>query len=63
MLAAAGVFAYQCLDAMDGEQGRRTQAETPLEDLFDHGCDAISSGQSWLLTLHMPGLPLAVICS
>ena len=45
MLAAVGVFAYQCLDAMDGGQGRRMQAVTPLQELFDHGCDSFSSGQ------------------
>jgi ethanolaminephosphotransferase len=36
------VFTYQTLDALDGKQARRTQNSTPLGQLFDHGCDAVS---------------------
>ncbi len=35
-------FLYQTLDAIDGKQARRTQSSSPLGQLFDHGCDAIS---------------------
>ncbi|XP_069485994.1 cholinephosphotransferase 1 isoform X2 [Ambystoma mexicanum] len=43
LLCAAGLFAYQSLDAIDGKQARRTNTSTPLGELFDHGCDAIST--------------------
>lgn len=36
------VFLYQTLDALDGKQARRTKNSTPLGQLFDHGCDAVS---------------------
>ncbi|KAH9578001.1 CDP-alcohol phosphatidyltransferase [Trypanosoma melophagium] len=38
--AAASLFVYQTLDAIDGKQARRTQMMGPLGELFDHGCDA-----------------------
>jgi len=38
-----GLFLYQCLDAMDGKQARRTGSSSPLGELFDHGCDALST--------------------
>ncbi|ORC85622.1 aminoalcohol phosphotransferase [Trypanosoma theileri] len=38
--AAAALFIYQTLDAIDGKQARRTQMCGPLGELFDHGCDA-----------------------
>ena len=41
-LNAFGLFVYQTLDAVDGKQARRTGSSTPLGELFDHGCDAIS---------------------
>ncbi|KAL1928211.1 hypothetical protein VTP01DRAFT_3127 [Rhizomucor pusillus] len=57
---AAGLFAYQSLDAIDGKQARRTGMSGPLGELFDHGCDALNTtlgvltwasatylGQSW----------------
>ena len=40
---AVGPFAYQALDAVDGKQARRTNSSSPLGELFDHGCDAVSS--------------------
>ncbi|CAG0893323.1 unnamed protein product [Darwinula stevensoni] len=43
LLCAAGIFIYQSLDAIDGKQARRTGSSSPLGELFDHGCDAISS--------------------
>ncbi|XP_011498347.1 PREDICTED: choline/ethanolaminephosphotransferase 1 isoform X4 [Ceratosolen solmsi marchali] len=42
-LCAVGLFVYQSLDAIDGKQARRTGTSTPLGELFDHGCDSIST--------------------
>ncbi|XP_033343856.1 cholinephosphotransferase 1 isoform X7 [Bombus vosnesenskii] len=42
-LCALGLFIYQSLDAIDGKQARRTGTSTPLGELFDHGCDSIST--------------------
>jgi len=42
-LFALGLFIYQTLDAIDGKQARRTNTSGPLGELFDHGCDAIST--------------------
>ena len=36
---------YQSLDAIDGKQARRTNTNTPLGELFDHGCDSLSTGE------------------
>ncbi|XP_060788652.1 choline/ethanolaminephosphotransferase 1a [Neoarius graeffei] len=40
---AVGLFLYQSLDAIDGKQARRTNSSTPLGELFDHGCDSLST--------------------
>lgn len=40
-----GLFIYQSLDAIDGKQARRTNSSSPLGELFDHGCDSLSTGQ------------------
>ncbi|XP_022655457.1 choline/ethanolaminephosphotransferase 1-like [Varroa jacobsoni] len=40
---AVGLFIYQTLDACDGKQARRTGSSSPLGELFDHGCDALST--------------------
>ena len=45
MLAGLGLFIYQSLDAIDGKQARRTKQATPLGELFDHGCDSVSTGE------------------
>ena len=37
------LFFYQTLDAMDGKHARRSRNGTPLGQLFDHGCDALST--------------------
>lgn len=42
-LCALGLFIYQSLDAIDGKQARRTNSANPLGELFDHGCDSIST--------------------
>ena len=43
MLTAAGIFIYQTLDALDGKQARRTGSSSSFGELFDHGCDSIST--------------------
>lgn len=43
ILAAIGLFVYQTLDACDGKQARRTGNSSSLGELFDHGCDAVST--------------------
>eukprot|EP00949_MAST-11_sp_MAST-11-sp1_P004717 g4717.t1 len=43
IVAAACLFIYQTLDAMDGKQARRTGSSSPLGQLFDHGCDGMST--------------------
>lgn len=45
VLAAIGLFIYQTLDACDGKQARRTGNSSPLGELFDHGCDAVSTSK------------------
>ncbi|XP_060074498.1 choline/ethanolaminephosphotransferase 1-like [Ylistrum balloti] len=42
-LCGVGLFLYQSLDAIDGKQARRTGTNTPLGELFDHGCDSVST--------------------
>ncbi|XP_037792634.1 cholinephosphotransferase 1-like isoform X1 [Penaeus monodon] len=42
-LCAFGLFIYQSLDAIDGKQARRTGTSSPLGELFDHGCDSLST--------------------
>ena len=31
------------MDAIDGKQARRTGTACPLGELFDHGCDSLST--------------------
>lgn len=42
-LCGMGLLVYQSLDAIDGKQARRTNSSSPLGELFDHGCDSIST--------------------
>ncbi|XP_071099796.1 choline/ethanolaminephosphotransferase 1-like [Haliotis cracherodii] len=42
-MCGLGLFVYQSLDAIDGKQARRTKSNTPLGELFDHGCDSVST--------------------
>ena len=37
-------YNLQSLDAIDGKQARRTGTSSPLGELFDHGCDSLSTG-------------------
>lgn len=43
LLGALSIFIYQTLDACDGKQARRTQTQSQLGELFDHGCDSLST--------------------
>lgn len=43
LLGALSIFVYQTLDACDGKQARRTQSQSQLGELFDHGCDSLST--------------------
>lgn len=43
LICGLGLFAYQALDGIDGKQARRTGTNNQLGELFDHGCDAIST--------------------
>ena len=43
LLNAIGIFIYQTCDALDGKQARRTGSQSSFGELFDHGCDAIST--------------------
>ena len=43
MACAIGLFIYQSLDAIDGKQARRTGTNNQLGEMFDHGCDALST--------------------
>ena len=46
LLSCASLFVYQALDAIDGKQARRVNHATPLGELIDHGCDAVSLGEA-----------------
>jgi ethanolaminephosphotransferase len=41
-LGGFSVLFYLHLDCIDGKQARRTKSSSPLGQLFDHGCDALS---------------------
>lgn len=43
LIVAVTIFIYQTLDGTDGKQARRTQSASPLGELFDHGCDSLST--------------------
>lgn len=43
LFTAVSLFIYQTLDALDGKHARRTNTSSPLGELFDHGCDALST--------------------
>lgn len=45
------LFVYQTLDALDGKHARKTGSSSPLGELFDHGCDAVSTTLAMLITL------------
>lgn len=37
------IFAGQTLDAIDGKHARNTKRGSPLGQLMDHGCDALTN--------------------
>lgn len=53
------MIAYVHLDCLDGKQARRTKSSSPLGQLFDHGCDALSVN----LLLANIGVSLSMPCS
>ncbi|XP_035230368.1 cholinephosphotransferase 1-like [Stegodyphus dumicola] len=60
LLCAAGVFLYQTLDALDGKQAMKVQ-DTQIEEVYDHGCDAISTvfvGLTTAAACQLGNLPL-----
>ncbi|GBF87918.1 CDP-Ethanolamine:DAG ethanolamine phosphotransferase [Raphidocelis subcapitata] len=59
LLSAVAVVAYVHLDCLDGKQARRTKSSSPLGQLFDHGCDALSVN----LLLANIGVSLSMPCS
>ncbi|CAG2120814.1 unnamed protein product, partial [Medioppia subpectinata] len=42
IMCSLGVFLYQTLDALDGKQCYKVQ-NTQMEEVYDHGCDAVST--------------------
>jgi len=48
------LFWYMTMDSIDGKQARRTSSSSPLGELFDHGCDA--------LTTMMQSVTLTIAC-
>jgi ethanolaminephosphotransferase len=58
LFAAFAVVFYTWLDCFDGKQARRTGTSSPLGQLFDHGCDALSVN----LLLANIGASLGVPC-
>jgi ethanolaminephosphotransferase len=59
LLSAVSVVVYVHLDCLDGRQARRTKSSSPLGQLFDHGCDALSVN----LLLANIGVSLSMPCS
>lgn len=58
------LWLYQTLDALDGKQARRTGTSSPLGELFDHGCDALTTifvGLSVACTIRIGSQPLVFL--
>lgn len=65
IIAAIGIFLYQTLDALDGKQARRIKAFSPLGQLFDHGCDSLSTSAMLiqiLVVLRIPDANINLLC-
>ena len=58
LFASFSVVFYTWLDCFDGKQARRTGTSSPLGQLFDHGCDALSVN----LLLANIGCSLGISC-
>lgn len=59
LVSGLSVVLYVHLDCLDGKQARRTMSSSPLGQLFDHGCDALSVN----LLLANIGVSLSMSCS
>lgn len=59
LVNALAVVVYVHLDCLDGKQARRTKSSSPLGQLFDHGCDALSVN----LLLANIGVTMSMPCS
>lgn len=58
------LWLYQTLDALDGKQARRTGTSSPLGELFDHGCDALTTifvGLSVACTIRLGSNPILYV--
>ncbi|KYR01288.1 CDP-alcohol phosphatidyltransferase [Tieghemostelium lacteum] len=56
VVQAICVWLYQLFDALDGKQARRTNSSSGLGELFDHGCDSLTTYfvvQTFLSSLQM----------
>ncbi|KAL6073945.1 Cholinephosphotransferase 1 [Balamuthia mandrillaris] len=53
---AVCLFVYQTMDAVDGKQARRTNTSSPLGELTDHGCDAVTTWMLALTTMSVCGI-------
>lgn len=66
-VAAAGTFAYLCLDNMDGTHARRTGQSSPLGEFLDHWFDSFNTGFLTLGLYYAARLPpeqiLAVVAA
>jgi ethanolaminephosphotransferase len=63
VVASFLLFFYQTMDALDGKQARRTGTSSPLGELFDHGCDAVTCvlmALTLLTSLQMGAGPLSL---
>lgn len=59
VLCACSLFLYQLLDALDGKQAIKVQ-NTALEEMYDHGCDALSTCEYAPLVGATLSLPLSL---
>ncbi|CRH00854.1 choline/ethanolaminephosphotransferase, putative [Plasmodium relictum] len=55
------LFLYQTFDAIDGKQARRTNTSSPLGQLFDHGCDSITSSLFIFIVGKVADLPKGLV--
>lgn len=63
VLCALSLFLYQLLDALDGKQCLRVQ-NTALEEVYDHGCDALSTffvTTSMAIAMRLGDSPLSLV--
>ena len=51
LVMSMGVLFFQTSDVLDGQQARRTGSSSALGQLFDHGCDALTTVAVLLSTL------------